>query len=74
MSHFFLFCFKVFAIVFLRRDDDGDTFDDLKSRFVAAARAGVDVGAIIADRGYNKLSDVPKSEYADLLEALPEVT
>lgn len=50
------------------------SFDELKSRFVAAARAGVDVGAIIADRGYNKLSDVPKSEYADLLEDLPEVT
>lgn len=50
------------------------TFDELKSRFVAAARAGVDVGTIIANWGYNKLSDVPKSQYADLLEALPEVT
>lgn len=50
------------------------TFDELKSRFVAAARTGIDVGAIIADFGYAKLSDVPKSKYADLLEALPEAT
>lgn len=50
------------------------SFDELKSRFVAAARAGIDVGAIIADFGYAKLSDVPESQYANLIEALPEVT
>lgn len=50
------------------------SFDELKARFVAAARTGIDVGAIIANWGYNKLSDVPKSEYANLIEALPEAT
>lgn len=50
------------------------TFDELKSRFVTAARTGVDVGAILADRGYNKLSEVPKTEYDKLLATLSEVT
>ena len=50
------------------------TFDEIKSRLTVAARSGVDVGKIINDLGYAKLSDVPPGEYGDLLNALTEAT
>ena len=50
------------------------SFDELKSRFTAAARSGVNVGAVINQMGYGKLSDVPPSEYGALLDALAEAS
>jgi len=49
-------------------------FEELKSRFVAAARSGIDVGEIISSAGYEKLSDIPASEYGAILDQLAEVT
>ena len=50
------------------------TFEEVKARFVAAARSGFNVANVIAAAGYEKLSDVPSSEYAKLLDALSGVS
>ena len=47
-------------------------FDEIKARFVAAARSGVKVSDILAAAGYGKLSDVPANEYGRLLTMLSE--
>ncbi len=47
-------------------------FEELKTRFLAAARSGVQVGDIIAAAGYKRLSDVPSNEYGRLLRMLSE--
>ena len=45
---------------------------DVKARFTAAAKSGVDVGKIINSAGYSCLSDVDPKDYGSLLKMLNE--